>query len=153
MAAKQNQNKLTEEFVKYLRINDLRVTGERLLIAELVGKKREHFDADTIAHELHAKGISRASVYRTLALLEKGALINRTMHHDGRSFYEHVFRYQVHGHLTCSNCGRVETFTDGVIKDLRERVCARRGFDPTQFSINLKGWCHKCRHKDRKKKA
>ena len=131
-------------------MEDMRVTSERLGIAEAAFKIRGHFDADTLAAKLRRKRISRATVYRTIAILHEGGFLHKAMDKEGRGIYEHIFQYEPHGHLVCKRCGKGEGFQEGVVEDIRDRVCPKFGFEPAEYRIVIRGWCADCTAKIKK---
>ena len=60
-------------FIQYLRENNLKVTQERLALLEEIFASNEHLDADELLARMKAKQrkVSRATVYRTLEVLER----------------------------------------------------------------------------------
>ena len=145
-------DKAMKSFIRYLKMNNMRITGERKKIASEIFRINDHFDVDTLAAKLRRKNISRATVYRTVAVMEKGGLLRKPLHQHGRALYEHVYRWEPHGHLVCAECGTVQSFHEGVIKDLQTRICPKFDFVPLSFHISIRGWCKTCTHKNRNKK-
>ena len=95
-------------FEDYLKQHALHLTGPRETVLRTVFGTHEHFTADDlIAHLLRAgTPVSKATVYRTLALLSECNLLIEHDFGQGKLFYEHASELQHHGHLFCSDCGR-----------------------------------------------
>lgn len=142
-----------EAFIKYMKINNMRVTEERKTIAHEIFSLNQHFDVESLAAKMREKNISRATVYRTVSMMEKGGLIRKPLHQNGRAIYEHVFRWEPHGHLVCAECGKTEAFHEGIIEKVRDEICPKYDFTPIAYHISVKGWCRVCVHKHKNKKV
>ena len=149
------EERAVKKFVEYLKIAGYRVTPERCIIAETAYSIEKHFDAEDLVEAVKSKHISRATTYRTLQIMIKAGVIKRALRRQGRGEYERAIRWEPHGHLTCTNCGRVEEFKEGIIHKLRHDIFPKYKFEPIEYRINIFGWCKKCtakREKDEAKK-
>jgi len=87
-----------------------RYTKPRKLIFELL----EHFHKPITAQEVFLflkkkkKQIDLTSVYRTLDLMKKSAIVDEIEFGDGKKRYELAIGENHHHHLICKNCGDVE---------------------------------------------
>ena len=136
-------------FERYLRSQHLKLTPQRRLILDKVMARRDHFEADELVATLKRRGerLSRATIYRTLPLLVKCGLIREVQFGEGRAHYEHAFRDGHHDHLICIECGRVVEFYDGSIERLQGGVCKSHDFQPLSHSLEIRGYCSRCRQK------
>lgn len=118
----------------------LRMTGQRRIIARVVGEAEDHPDVE----ELHARAlrldprISLATVYRTVKLFEEAGLLERLEFGDGRARYEDAERDH-HDHLIDVNSGAVIEFVDPEIEALQERIAARLGYRLIGHRLELLG--------------
>ncbi len=90
-----------------------------------------------------APAVGRATVFRTVKLLQESEVICRLALDDGG------VRYQLshgghHHHLICNSCGAVEEFGDSELDALIDRNARDHGFDVSGHSIELYGRCTNC---------
>jgi len=137
-----------ETLTERMRAKGLRMTSQRLILAELLEKAEEHLDAER-AYELARRRdprIHRATVYRTLNTLKRLGLVDELdlMHVTGdRHFYE-IRPSVFHIHLVCLCCGAVEEPSGPVWQDLRRRVLEETGFRPEVVRLEMGGKCVAC---------
>jgi Fur family ferric uptake transcriptional regulator len=134
-----------------LRGAGLRVTPQRTLVLEIL-ENGSHLDAMAI-HERAAKarrGLSLATVYRTLAALtESGLIEQRYLDSDhSREYYEAV-RGPEHHHMTCLGCGEVIEFETRRIRQLRSELEAMEGWALQRTCLCIEGYCPKCQNERR----
>jgi Fur family ferric uptake transcriptional regulator len=138
------------KFVEFLRGSGQKVTQARCKVLEEVYRHHDHFDADELYLRLkeHKANVSRATVYRTLSLLDKCGLVRR-MEGETRSLYEHVLGHPHHDHLICLRCGKILEFHDPRIEELQQEVCAQHIFKMVSHTQAIYGFCRKCQSKGR----
>ena len=135
------------KFEEYLREQDLKMTEQRRRILQCVFETHEHFSADTLHAWLRAEQdskVSRATVYRTLDLLEQGGFIQSLNTGGSELVYEHVLGHKHHDHMICLECGAIEEFHVDQIEALQEEVARRRGFTIKSRVHRLMGLCRSC---------
>ena len=89
------EKRAKEQFTEFLREGNYRITGERFEVLASVLKYDEHFDADSLYLRMRAEGakVSRATVYKTLALLHECGLVSRFLFAPGDvAQYEKTYR-------------------------------------------------------------
>ncbi|HLY67127.1 MAG TPA: Fur family transcriptional regulator [Chloroflexota bacterium] len=128
-----------------LRREGRRLTLQRRVILHILEESPEHLAPEAIYQRLNASfpEISRATVYRTLEMLEESGLLQHTHAGPGGNLY-HLNR-QAHLHLLCNVCGAIVQADDVSLADtLRAGIKTRYGFiaDPTHFAIG--GICGRC---------
>ena len=96
-----------------------RVTGPRRSITDLLDRKEEGFSAEEICAEVPEVG--RATVYRTIKLLQEAGVICKLALPDGASKYS-MARVEHHHHTFCIRCGAVGEFRDATIERLMRTV-------------------------------
>jgi len=135
------------QFRSYLADGGLRYTGQRRLILTTALRSVGHFDAEELYETFRAggEGVSRATVYRTLAHLAECGLIKELLQARGPAFYEAVYGLGHHDHMVCVECGEAIEFCDERIEDLQRRICRRHGFKPIEHRMSIRGLCGKCR--------
>jgi Fur family ferric uptake transcriptional regulator len=134
------------QFHQHLRRKGLRVTPERDRICREVYSTSVHFDAEDLVQRLQAssKSVSRATIYRTLEVLEECGLVKKIRQTDKRRHYEKSLGLEHHDHLFCDECGKVIEFRVDEIERLQDDVCNRYGFHPRRHSLQIYGLCLEC---------
>lgn len=118
----------------------LRVTEQRRVIARVLSESSDHPDVE----ELHRratvidKGISIATVYRTVRLFEEAGILERHDFRDGRSRYEPASEDH-HDHLIDLETGKVIEFHDATIEQLQEEIARRLGYRLVDHRMELYG--------------
>lgn len=142
-------------FEDYLRKRDLRLTKQRAEILRAIFATHRHVTAEELYEMMRVDErakklrISRATVYRTLALLAEGGFVEALeIGRDGGTLYEHVLGHEHHDHMVCTRCGRILEFHDDELEALQEKVVARHGFRPASHRLNIYGTCERCQKKD-----
>jgi len=144
--------KVEKLFGDYLEQNQLKYTPERQQILREVFSLHNHFEADELYFKLRKKGsrrISRATIYRTLPLLEKSGLIRRVVFIDKHTHYEHVYGHMHHEHLICLACGKVIEFYKKSLEDALEEVVRENKFNSVAHKLEITGYCRSCNRVNR----
>jgi Fur family transcriptional regulator, ferric uptake regulator len=122
------------------RTKGLRMTGQRRVIARILGEAHDHPDVV----ELHRRAagvddrISLSTVYRTVKLFENEGIIERLDLRDGRARYERAPQ-QHHDHLVNLATGDVVEFRSQEIEDLQTEIAKRLGFRLVSHRLELYG--------------
>ncbi|MCE9584681.1 MAG: transcriptional repressor [Planctomycetes bacterium] len=142
-------------FEEYLKKHALHLTAPRETVLRTIFGTHEHFTADDLIAHLGRAGtpVSKATVYRTLALLSECNLLIEHDFGQGKKYYEHASELQHHGHLYCSDCGRISEFYDPKLNGLQEKIARQEGFDPTHFVVKIYGRCADCTAKRNRREA
>ena len=140
-----------EKFREFLASKNQRLTHERRIIVEEVFGSHEHFDAEQLVERLSSlkadRRVSRASVYRTLALLEEAGMLRKVTRSNSRDVYEHDYGYPAHDHMICQCCGRLIEFPAEEISKILNRVTKQHGFSMTGHRLEVFGVCRYCSNK------
>lgn len=125
-------------------ISMLKLTEQRQAILDLINTSNRHWDADEVARALSDAGrtIGVATVYRGLAALEEAGLLGSIQMPDKKR-YERADKGH-HDHMICTQCGRIEEFTQAQIEQLQESVAAERGFVVSGHQLTIFGRCKRC---------
>ncbi|MEP7359782.1 MAG: Fur family transcriptional regulator [Anaerolineales bacterium] len=100
--------------------------------------------------EIHARAqalyehTGLVTVYRTLSLLEDCGQVRRVHGPDDCHAYAPVAQGHAH-HLVCENCGSTIEFENCHIEKLVKALQRRTGFTISGHSLELFGYCPKCR--------
>jgi len=142
-----NQASIRKSFERFLKRRSLKLTAQRDRIFDRVFATHDHFSAETLygwLREEAGSNISRATVYRTLSLLEEGGFLESLDIGLGEKLYEHVLGHRHHDHLICVDCGRIEEFVDERIEELQEEAAQRKGWRLLSHNLRLFGRCRAC---------
>ncbi len=135
-----------DEFVQFLKSRGYKVTEPRLRVAKLVFGRRGHFTAEELLRE--APGISRATLYRTLALLVEGGFVRERKFSETSKVYENAAGKREHFHLVCVNCDRIEEIEPQEVFRALEAAAEAKGFKVLKVEVAVFGLCSKCRRKE-----
>ena len=141
---------IRRRFEEHLRSKSLKFTSQRERIFEWIFQTHQHFTADTLhayLKEEEGSRVSRATVYRTLRLLEEGGFVESLDTGRGELVYEHILGHAHHDHLVCIDCGKIEEFRNELIERLQEEAAETRGFTLVHHTLRLEGYCRACTRK------
>lgn len=135
-----------EKFKHYLQSRGLKFTPERQAILNCVFASDRHFEAEDLLIDMrqHDRRVSKATIYRTLALLVNGGLLREVIFGEKHAHYEHVHDHEHHDHLVCSRCGKIIEFTDERIEKLQDEVCDKHKFNAKTHRLQITGLCKDC---------
>ena len=116
------------------------MTEQRRTIARVLSTSADHPDVEELHRRANAldRGISIATVYRTVRLLEESGILERHDFRDGRSRYEEVTDDH-HDHLIDMNTGDVIEFVDPEIERLQHEIARRLGYKLVDHRLELYG--------------
>ncbi|MFN8547980.1 MAG: transcriptional repressor [Candidatus Eisenbacteria bacterium] len=138
---------VAERFRNHLTTQSLRMTRQRERLLKAVLQAPRHFEAEDLIKTLRERegNVSRATVYRTLSLLEECGVLRKSLFGHNRHFYESVIGRHHHDHLVCMRCGKIQEFEEPKIEQLQEEICGRFGFEMTDHVHEIFGNCETCR--------
>lgn len=138
-------------FLDFLRGGGHRITGTRIEVAKRVFALHEHFSAEELQFLLRARGISRATVYRTLTLMVEAGLVKEHAFGTKGKLYEHIIGHPRHFHLVCDNCGAIEEIDAPDAERALRKAAEGMGYEILGIDVVVHGLCGKCRRKYRDK--
>ena len=118
----------------------LRITGQRRVIARVLSASDDHPDVQALHIRATAidPGISIATIYRTVRLLEDAGALERHEFANSRSRYEAATEAH-HDHLIDVKEGDVIEFFDAELEELQRLVAERLGFRLVDHRMELYG--------------
>ena len=134
-------------FANFLEAKKLKLTRQREAVFNEIFSNPGHFEAEDLVHRLktiHTR-VSRATIYRTLELLQECQLVERLDFGNSHAFYEHVHRGEHHDHLICVECGNIIEFHNEALENVQSSVCDNFDFQQSHHSLRIFGLCSKCR--------
>jgi Fur family transcriptional regulator, ferric uptake regulator len=107
------------------------------------------------AQEIHGalrrsrRGVSIASVYRALEVLQDLRLVQRVEVGQAEALYEPMHSSgEHHHHVVCENCARIVPFEDPALERAITRLSRQIDFDIDAHDVVLHGRCPRCRAAD-----
>ncbi len=119
-----------------------RLTGPRAAVVRAVADRAGSVTAEQLVAQLQPSGVSRATVYRALDLLEERGLLTR-MHLDGYHGYA-VCDAEHHHHLLCRACGRVASVDARGVEAAIQRLAQQLEFRVDTHTLEFSGVCRPC---------
>ncbi|HUF63726.1 MAG TPA: transcriptional repressor [Verrucomicrobiales bacterium] len=137
-------SEVQRRFEAFIAAKGLRRTPQRDAIVRAAFEATDHFTAEDLWERTRRidGNASRATVYRTLALLvESGLLREIDLGRDNRHYDPNFLEHPDHNHLICVDCDRVVEFEDDHITLLEDCISKRLGFTPSRKSIRIEANC------------
>ncbi len=147
--------KLEERFgqvEELLARSNIRMTAERRLIMRRAVAFL-HFTAEELVKDVRKADstVARATVYRTLALLQDVGVVEKHDFRYGAPNYEVTFAKAHHDHLMCIQCGEIIEFQEPQVEVLQQEVVKRYGYELISHTHKLYGLCRTCRKTERRR--
>ena len=132
-------------FVDALDRAGYRLTEPRRSLAALIADHDGHFTAAELVTEARARrlGVGRATVFRTLEVLEELGAIERLDLPSGEHAYVGCEPVH-HHHVICSRCGRTTEIDDTGLRGVVRDVARQTGFRVDEHRLELFGVCPDC---------
>jgi len=136
-----------KKFTEFLKGRQLKYTTQRQTILVESLKARGHFAADDLLDLSKKKDhtISKATLYRTLALLTDGKILEEHDFGRGRKVYERLLGHSHHDHMICVKCKKILEFENDRLEEIQEKEAKKMGFKIIFHSHKLFGLCRNCR--------
>jgi Fur family transcriptional regulator, ferric uptake regulator len=122
-----------------------RLTEPRRSLARLIAEQQGHFTAAELVAGARARrlGVGRATVFRTLEVLEELGAVERLDLPSGEHTYV-VCELAHHHHVVCSRCGRTNEIDDAGLRLVVREVARRTGYRVDEHRLELFGLCPAC---------
>jgi Fe2+ or Zn2+ uptake regulation protein len=132
------------ELAELLRRRGLRATSQRVVMHRLLRDRNRHVSAEELLSEASEQlpGVSLPTVYSTLELFEGLGIVHRVNGGSGTLMWD--TRSDVHHHMICRNCGRIEDIETPLDLEGARRSAARSGFQPDRAEVVVSGLCARC---------
>ena len=143
---------MTDEYGLKERLKECghKFTGQRSAILDILIKYAgQHLSTEEVFNHVKEEhpDIGLATVYRTLAILEKLGLVCKLDLDDGFSRYELIKQNEDHRHhhLICSKCGNVSEVEDDLLEALEKQILLKNKFLVKDHRVKFYGLCERCR--------
>jgi len=152
MTTPKQINERFEQVEQLLARYNIRLTAERRLIVRRAVSFL-HFTAEELVKDVRKAdaSVARATVYRTLALLQDLGVVEKHDFRYGAPNYEVTFAKAHHDHLMCVFCGEIIEFQEPRVETLQEEVVRRYGYQLLTHTHKLYGVCKPCQRKGEKR--
>ena len=122
-----------------------RLTAPRRSLAALIADQDGHFTAAELVDAARARrlGVGRATVFRTLAVLEELGAVERLDLPSGEHAYVGCEPAH-HHHVVCSRCGRTSEIDDAGLRPVVRDVARQTGYRVDEHRLELFGLCPAC---------
>ena len=122
-----------------------RLTEPRASLAALIADQDGHFTAAELVIAARARrlGVGRATVFRTLEVLERiGAVERIDLPSGGHAYVGCELAH--HHHVVCSRCGRSSEIDDAGLRMVVRDVARQTGYRVDEHRLELFGLCPVC---------
>ena len=124
------QEDIQKQFIQALQSEGIKLTPQRQAVFSDIINSNNHKECDDIYNSLSSNGVavSRATIYRTLDILEKYNLIRKLVIGDGKARYEKKIGKKHHDHMICIETGDIIEFENEEIELLQEKEAKKYGY-------------------------
>ncbi|MBK8869940.1 MAG: transcriptional repressor [Elusimicrobia bacterium] len=133
-----------------IKSRGLKDTAQREGIVRFLAGAKGHLTQEEIFKALRERepGLGRATVFRTVKLLEEIGLVTRVTFADGVARYEFAYGRPHHDHMICVTCGVALEFSSPAIERLQTRLAKARNFKVRWHRHEMFGLCARCAGKN-----
>lgn len=138
-----------DEIRRRFRERGVRMTPQRAAIYGALAGTVNHPTAEDLYREvkkIHPM-ISQNTVYYTLGVLREAGLVREVNYWHDRSRFD--ANIDLHHHLICLGCRKIEDLMDATLDRLPMRVGGRLDFEVTGHRVEFHGYCAACRRRKR----
>ena len=141
------------DLARICRERGLRCTVQRRAILEAVLELNSHPTAEQVYEAVLPRlpGISKTTVYRALESLARLGVITKACHPGAAARFDG--RTELHHHLICLSCDAVVDISDERLDALVVPDTSGFGFEVTDFKVQLRGICRRCREHQRREES
>ena len=128
-------------FRRHLKEQNLKYTPERADILNAILEADDVFEADSLMQRMQEQGqrVSKATVYRTLKLLQEAGIINQALFDAKQSHYQLVYGRQPSDYMVCVQTGKYIRISSDELIEIRNRICREYGWEPVGHRFQVYG--------------
>ena len=133
-------------FQDYLVTRGLTLTHQREAVLHCLMAAERHLSLEEVytAAKRNDRTIGRATVFRTLRLLQECGLVAEVGSTDGRARFELKADRPHHDHMICVECGRITEFESPMMERFQNEAIKRHGFVALWHRHEIFGRCQAC---------
>jgi Fur family ferric uptake transcriptional regulator len=126
-------------FRKFLKSQNLKYTPERAETLNAIIERDDVFEVDELMIEMRKRGyrVSKATIYRTIKLLQDAGIITQALFDTKQAHYQLIYGKAPRDYIVCMKTGKHIEFTDSELNKLRDRICRERGWDPIAHRFQI----------------
>ena len=130
---------LCSVFRKKLKSEGLKYTPERAQVLDTVLSFEGLFEADRVLENVRKSGfrVSKATVYRTIKLLQDAGIIQRALFDEEQTHYQVVYGKSSRDMLIRVDTGETIEIDVPELRALRDQVCRAHGLDPKGHKLTI----------------
>jgi Fur family ferric uptake transcriptional regulator len=130
--------------VATLKAKGLKLTPQRILIADIIHGAKGHLTAEDIIERARAKmpGVNKSTVYRTLELLAETGCVFKSELGD-QIIYHHADEGH-HHHLVCRECGKTVECDEDLLAPMAKSLKNKYSFNIDFNHLIMSGVCKDC---------
>jgi Fur family ferric uptake transcriptional regulator len=117
-------------FRRYLKSLNLKYTPERADVLNAIIELDVVFEVEELLSAMRDRGhrVSKATVYRTIKLLQEAGIITQALFDARQSHYQLIYGRAPRDYMVCMKTGRTVEFGDERLVELRNSICAKHGW-------------------------
>ena len=130
----------------YVSKQNLKLTRQRELIAEVFFRSGGHLSAEDLLEEVRKDDphVSLATIYRTMKLLTDCNLASAHRFGESHTVYEpQESDDEHHDHIICQDCDKILEFYDARIERLQDEIVKSQGFVLADHRMELYVRCQR----------
>ncbi len=126
-------------FRRKLKSEGLKYTPERAQVLDAIVRMDGLFDADALIAALRSGGrhVSKATVYRTIRLLQDAGILQRILFDEDQASYQLVYGRRPNDLLIRLDSRKAEEIHVPELVGLVERLCRARGLEPRGHRLQV----------------
>lgn len=137
---------IERRFEESLERQGLNLTRQRQEILHTLLSAEKHLTVEEIYDLLKRKdsALGRATVFRTVKLLQESGLVAEVGSAGGRSKFELKADRPHHDHMVCMECGRIIEFQSPRMEHFQDEAVRKHGFTALWHRHEIFGRCAGC---------
>lgn len=145
---------ILQTFQEHLGRRGLKLTRQREEILRCLMSAERHLGVDAIYTQLKKQdpSLGRATIFRTVKLLQECGLVAEVGSVNGGAKFELKADRPHHDHMICVECSRIIEFQSPMMERFQDEAIRRQGFVALWHRHEIFGRCAAC-HKKRTKKT
>lgn len=126
-------------FRRYLRSRNLKYTPERADVLDAIIEQDDIFEVDHLLMAMRGRGhrVSKATIYRTVKLLQDAGIITQALFDSKQAHYQLIYGKASRDYMVCMKTGEYVEFSDRDLVELRNRICRRNGWEPVAHRFQI----------------
>lgn len=130
------------EFLELLRQAGYSRTNPRTAVFNIFKESEEALSMKQLLQR--AQNVDSVSVYRTVALFEKLAILQR-INIAGKYRFELTDKFaEHHHHLACRGCQQVTEISEQTLESFIQKIAAQYNFVAQTHQVEIEGLCQAC---------